>query len=271
MSGILGCTALVKNDVHLMSEETVFAFLQAEQGGGASEDTLRRRKRAINALYDWLPEDKTITKALLQAWRQAMQMEGYSEETILNFVKSINRYLGHVGRPDLRFKQGKAKDLSGQQFGYLTAQEPTGKKYRKDLVWHCICKCGNEIDLPATRLLTGHTLSCGCMLAEHLQKTNMYIAGTSIRQALADNPRSSRAKSGFTGITEKNGKWRAQISYKGQYYYLGSYSKLEDAVKARARAKELVQEDAMELLLLYQKMHNSSCENGERKALNILP
>lgn len=245
-----------------MTEASILAFLQDEQTRGASEDTLRRRKRAVRALFDWLPSDKAVTKAVLQNWRQAMQTGGYAQETILNFVKGVNRYLDHVGYPDLRFRQGRAKDLSGQQFGYLTALEPTGEKDRKDLVWRCVCKCGGEICLPATRLITGHTLSCGCMLAEHLQKTNMYIAGTSIRQALADNPKSKHAKSGFTGITEKNGKWRAQISYKGQYYYLGSYSNLEDAVKARARAKELVQEDAMELLALYQEMHNSSYENG---------
>lgn len=252
-----------KPNTHRMSEETICSFLQAEQRNGASEDTLRRRKRAIRGLYDWLPADKAVTKAVLLAWRKDLQAEGFAEETIVNFVKGVNRYLDYAGRSDLRFNRGKAKDLSGQPFGYLTALEPTGEKYRKDLVWRCACKCGKEIDLPATRLLTGHTLSCGCMLAEHLQKTNMYIAGTSIRQALADDVKSNRSKSGFTGITERNGKWRAQISYKGQYYYLGSYSKLEDAVKARARAKELVQEDAMELLARYQEMHSSNnYENG---------
>lgn len=33
-------------------------------------------------------------------------------------------------------------------------------------------------------------------------------------------------------------RWRAAICFKGRRYYLGSYSRFEDAVKARKRAEE---------------------------------
>ncbi len=45
----------------------------------------------------------------------------------------------------------------------------------------------------------------------------------------------------------KRDKWVVIIAYKGNRYYLGTYSNIEDAVKARAKAKETVMEDAEKL------------------------
>lgn len=51
----------------------------------------------------------------------------------------------------------------------------------------------------------------------------------------------------------ETGKWVAQIQYKKKTYYLGSYDRFEDAVKARKQAEEWVKEDARELLEKFQK------------------
>ena len=148
--------------------------------------------------------------------------------------------------------RGRGKDIAGKQFGYLKAIEPTGEKSRKGCYWRCQCKCGREVELPATRLLTGNTLSCGCLSAEHLQRVNKYFEGTSIRQSLEEKVTSTRAGSGYTGVTRRRGKWMAYIKYKGKIYYLGFYTELEDAVKARARGKQLVREKAAQLLESYR-------------------
>lgn len=61
------------------------------------------------------------------------------------------------------------KDLSNMEFGYLKAiyYVPKGK-------WHCICRCGNEVDVDTRNLLSGHTKSCGCLLKETNSKNNTY-------------------------------------------------------------------------------------------------
>lgn len=237
------------------TEESIAAFLRHEQNLGASNDCLRQRRIHIRNLYEWLPQEKEITYDGLRRWRQGLLDQGYSETTAGNYAKNVNRYLDFVGRSDLRFERGRAKDLRGKIFGYLTPVELTGEKRRNDLVWRCVCRCGKEVHLPATRLLTGNTSSCGCMLAEHLQRTNMYIDHTSIRSAMRDQVYSDLAASGYTGVVARRGKWQAYINYKGKRYSLGCYSHIEDAVKARAHAKELVQEDAQKLLEAYQILH----------------
>ena len=47
--------------------------------------------------------------------------------------------------------------------------------------------------------------------------------------------------SGYNGVylDKKNGKWRAQISFKRKKYSLGRFDKIEDAVKARQRGEEM--------------------------------
>lgn len=240
-----------------MTQRSINSFLQYEVNNGTSRDCLRQRKTHVIGLYQWLPENKIITKQTLRAWREDLEAKGYAQATILNYVKSVNRYLDYSARPDIRFNRGRAKDLTGKEYGYLTAVENTGEKDRNDYIWRCRCRCGKEVKLPATRLLTGNTLSCGCLYAKHLQRVNLYIDNTSLRSALEERVYSSRASSGYTGVTQKGDKWQAYIRYKGKHYALGCYSKLEDAVKARALGKAYVRKDAEALLAAYEALHRN--------------
>lgn len=54
------------------------------------------------------------------------------------------------------------KDLTGLQFGYLTAISPTEKRVQRKIVWECLCACGNKCEVLSTNLLSGRTKSCGC-------------------------------------------------------------------------------------------------------------
>lgn len=240
---------------HQMTAETMAAFIDNAKRNGASDNMVRRFKCTITAIYDYLPEDKLLTKERLLSWRKSMELDSYSSYTILNYVKHINRYLDFVGCSEIRFNRGKQKDLTGMTFGYLTAVAPTEKRDRNDVVWICKCKCGNTIELAATRLLSKNKLSCGCLKSEHLRRVNKNIGNTNLVQALDDRVESTRSVSGYTGVTPKRDKWLAYICYRGKRYSLGCYSKIEDAVKARARAKELVIEDALGLLDFYEEMH----------------
>ena len=248
----------------IMTSDSITDYIRHEQKRGVTENALRRCRRFTESLYDWLPEDKTITKDRLLAWRENLKALGYAPDTEMNYVKGINRYLDYIGCSELRFNRGKAKNIAGKQFGYLTAIEPTGQKKRNDYVWRCVCKCGKEVEYPATRLLTGNTLSCGCLRGEHFKQVNKYYEGTSLRQSIEEKVISTRAQSGYTGVTKKRDKWKAYIKYKGQNISLGCYFNLEDAVKARARGKELVQMDALGLLDFYEKLHKDDPKRPDR-------
>ena len=87
--------------------------------------------------------------------------------------------------------------------------------------------------------------------------------GTSITILEANKNRLSASNtSGHTGVyqNKKNGKWVAQITFKRKTYYLGSFEKIEDAVKARLCGEEM-HDDFLEWYY-QQKAEN---ENGENK------
>lgn len=54
------------------------------------------------------------------------------------------------------------EDLTGRQFGQLTALHPAQKDPRGRVCWLCRCSCGKECTVPAQQLKSGHTRSCGC-------------------------------------------------------------------------------------------------------------
>jgi len=53
-------------------------------------------------------------------------------------------------------------DLIGKRFGYLTVLEFAGHK-NKRMHYLCRCDCGKEKTVDKYSLLTGHTISCGCL------------------------------------------------------------------------------------------------------------
>lgn len=53
-------------------------------------------------------------------------------------------------------------NLTGQKFGYLTVLREVGRHRTGQVLWECLCDCGNLTRLPGQRLRVGMTKSCGC-------------------------------------------------------------------------------------------------------------
>lgn len=62
-----------------------------------------------------------------------------------------------------RLKNKFITDLTGQKFGKLTVKSLTDKRINGGTVWLCECECGNLKEVARKQLITGDTLSCGCL------------------------------------------------------------------------------------------------------------
>lgn len=135
----------------------------------------------------------------------------------------------------------RANDITGQKFGRLTALEPTIRRMGGSVVWRCRCDCGNEAEVAYNSLVSGNTKSCGCLAKEHESpaKCLRYIGGTCVEMLERKSLRKDNT-SGYTGVISFRGKWRAQITFKGKTYNLGTYIKVEDAAAARKEAEEKI-------------------------------
>lgn len=54
-------------------------------------------------------------------------------------------------------------DLSGKKFGLLTVVKPTQQRNNEQIVWECLCECGNTHYVTTGHLTSGDTNSCGCL------------------------------------------------------------------------------------------------------------
>lgn len=139
------------------------------------------------------------------------------------------------------------KDFLSKRFGQLTVTEYAGKRNGMHR-WKCRCDCGNETIVGQTLLQTGKTKSCGCLKGSAVLEALQLCDGTSVTALETSRSRRiSSNKSGYTGVylNPRSNRWIAQITFKRKTYYLGSFEKMEDAVKAR-QCGEKMHEDFLE-------------------------
>lgn len=117
----------------------------------------------------------------------------------------------------------------GDRFGRLTTVKYTKFRYGSNRVWECRCDCGEKVFVPGYALISGNTCSCGC-----LRKENVAMA-----KILHQRPDSNNS-TGYRGVTvnRRTGRYVARIMLNHHSHYLGSYTRLMDAVKARRRGEE---------------------------------
>jgi len=139
------------------------------------------------------------------------------------------------------------KDLSGQRFGKLTVLHRLDEKIGSSYAWLCQCDCGNTLKVSTNALLsTPGTRSCGCGRREAVLSTISkygtvvdhchFIDGTCIEKILPRKPQKNNT-SGYTGVQVRGKRYIAVITFKRKVYYLGSYSKIEDAAQIRSQAE----------------------------------
>ena len=98
---------------------------------------------------------------------------------------------------------GKAKDLSGMNFGKLTAVEQCGRSSDGRLLWMCVCACGNKTLVSSSHLLNGNTKSCGCLVTKHgKSKTRLYKIWDSMKYRCSDCVEPNYGGKGITICSE---------------------------------------------------------------------
>ncbi len=84
-------------------------------------------------------------------------------EILLVRRQLVSGYVTNCGCiPRTRTVYVGAEDLTGQRFGELTVLCRAENDRHNRTRWICRCDCGKECSVPAMRLKTGRTGSCGC-------------------------------------------------------------------------------------------------------------
>lgn len=214
--GLAYLSSAKRQALHLVSEDQV--DIRSISGGAVlvlpqmrSTEDYEKTIRALDTLRDTLAEEARIHE--------------------LPVDEIYRRLRGHHN----------FKDITGKVFSYLRVIEPTMRRSNGSVVWRCEClKCGETTEVSHNNLVTGTTKSCGCLkraAQRNIYKKLHHVDGTCV-EFIERREKRSDNKTGCTGVSVHNGRYRANITFKGERYYLGTFDELEDAVAARKKAEE---------------------------------
>jgi hypothetical protein len=108
-------------------------------------------------------------------------------------------------KKDLASERNSA-DITGRRSGRLVAVERVGSNKRYNALWLCACDCGRSTVVPATKIMTGSTKSCGCLLRESItthgkSRTPEYRTWVKIWQRCTNKNSSAYPDYGGRGIS----------------------------------------------------------------------
>lgn len=128
-------------------------------------------------------------------------------------------------------------DYIGKKYNHLTLIKNLNKldKYNSKLALFK-CDCGNEKELVFTQVLNGDVKTCGCKqgyLTESARdKQHHSLLNFFTNKTMKNN------KTGHTGISLVNGRYRVRIQINHKSKHVGYFNSLEEAVKARKIEEE---------------------------------
>ena len=166
----------------------------------------------------------------------------------------------------------RPRDLSGQKFGLLTAMYPTERRdHRGSVYWHCVCECGNEIDVSAGALMDGNNRSCGCLKDKNqkqIAQRRHLVDGTCV-EVLEKRKKRRDNESGFRGVfyLKNSNRYRVDIGFKGKRYYVGLFEDYDEAVQARLEAENLIHNS---FINIWKEWNQKQHENPQRGKHNPL-
>ena len=120
-----------------------------------------------------LPKYKDITGTIINGFKAVALIEIRKNKAIwkwecIDCGASKNSDSSHVKRYLCRCKkeQQKQQELIGRVFGNLVVESFAYVKNQRRY-WHCVCQCGNTVDVSTYQLNSGNTKSCGCSRGKH--------------------------------------------------------------------------------------------------------
>ena len=141
----------------------------------------------------------------------------------------------------LRAENVPYQDLTGQRFGKLLVQSLAGSEGRRK-IWHCLCDCGNEIDVNSHALLGGETKSCGCLKSWPEQLIKDWLDDHNIRykrEYSFNDLRGKRNPLRFDFAILKNDQIYCLLEYQGeQHFDIKNTWHTESLVNSDAAKKE---------------------------------
>lgn len=153
-----------------------------------SESTIKKYTHDLNVLYEFLDEDKRVTKEILIAYKKNL-LSNHKASTTNSMLVAMNTFLQYMNHADLKVKlvkiqnfvhQAKDKELSKTDYQRLLKVSKDKKNRKLDLLIQTICCTG--IRVSEHRFITVESLKEGIAIVNNKGKIReIYIPKTLIK------------------------------------------------------------------------------------------
>ncbi len=158
----------------VLSPELIQEFLDSLASSGCMTETLTSYRRRLEQLRRYLPEDKRILTGTLEAWRDSMIEQGYSNSTVNICTSAANGLVSYCGHRELQIERqlkrehGIQPELTRSEYLRLLSTARALGKEREYLIIKVLGSTGvNLLDLPRLTVETaqaGTTVLSGALL-----------------------------------------------------------------------------------------------------------
>ena len=157
-----------------LTKAMIGEFLECAEKRGLGSASLRTYRSALQMLYDFLPPDKPLTENTASAWKEAMEKQGLTPQTIYSRIYILNALLRHLGkeswtaeRVSVTANQQNRSQLTLEEYQQLVTTAESIGKYRAALLMKTIMLAGcrpqelNQLTVEALRSGTVTVTSYG--------------------------------------------------------------------------------------------------------------
>lgn len=111
---------------------------------------------------------------------------------------------------------------TGKRYGKLTVLELDTEKSSKNAFWKCKCDCGTLLTVEGTKLRSGHTQSCGCIISTGEFKISQILSNANIsfkKQVTFENCLDKKQLRFDFGVYNDNNELQYLIEFDGIQHF----------------------------------------------------
>ncbi|MFQ6860865.1 MAG: tyrosine-type recombinase/integrase [Beduini sp.] len=172
-----------------------------------SEATISKYMRDITGFYEFLPEDKIVTKEAVIAYKQSLA-DTYKPTSINSMLVAVNGLLAYMGLNDCKVKLQKIQkrifhdenNLSKQEYQRLLAAAESKSNEQLLMLMQTICATG--IRVSEHKYVTVEALKQGSAVVKNKGKIREIIFPKKLRRSLLKYCKEHHIESGAVFITK---------------------------------------------------------------------
>lgn len=181
-------------------------YLKEEEKSAA---TIEKYMRDVKALYEFLPEEKEVTKELLVDFKQGLIEKGYKTTSVNSMLVAVNRFLSYINTPHLKIKLFKiqkkifcdeGRELTKKEYDRLLQTAKADNNEKLFMLIQAICATG--IRVSEHQYITVEALNSGKATVYNKGKERVILISKDLRKMLLKYCKRNNIESGSIFVTK---------------------------------------------------------------------